>query len=93
MVKNSRFDPAFITPKTTGDLDEVAYLKLYGQEKVLHKNRPEAKKDFDGRPLIDIVTPQPKAFYAYLRMPKTSPESSSKKAATGRVKRTRKKVV
>ena len=41
------------------DIDEVSYLRLYGNRKSSSATTPR----------VDIVTPQPKAFYAYMRMP------------------------
>lgn len=43
------------------------------------------------RPLIDIVNPQPKAFFAYLQMPKKTTSTRATKKSSARIKRTRKK--
>lgn len=62
------------------DIDEVSFIKLYQQGNV---QQPTTRQ----RPLVDIVNPQPKAFFAYLQMPTKAPASTSKKKPTTRVKR------
>ena len=59
------------------DLSEVRYLELY------HPEVTRAARA--AQPLIDIVNPQPKAFFAYLQMPQRS--AASAKASSSRVSR------
>lgn len=88
--KRPAFDPAFISSLNIVDIDEVSYLSLYGGEKTptAIPKRP-AQQRTNYRPLVDVINPQPKAFFAYLRMPKEEPKKSAK--TTQRIKRTRKK--
>lgn len=88
--KRSTFDPAFISSLKIVDIDEVSYLALYGGEnnQVSAPQQP-AHQHTSRRPLIDVVTPQPKAFFAYLRMPE--PEQKTPTKTTSRIKRTRKR--
>lgn len=74
------------TPRYTSDLDEVSYLRMYSGRSVEKSEQP--KQANKKQPLIDIVTPQPKAFFAYLRMPKNTASAGTK--STKRITRTRK---
>ena len=91
MNRNSKsFDLAFIPGDPMPmDIDEVTYMQLYYhapmQPAKVTQEVARQRNAHVSQPLIDIVTPQPKAFYAYLRMPK--PEKS---ATSARVKRQRK---
>ena len=94
--KRTAFDPAFVAVSPSPlDLDEVTYMRLYRQTelpfqvKAAPTTQPrQAQPTTPARPLVDVVTPQPKAFFAYLRMPK--PETSTKRQSS-RIKRTRRK--
>lgn len=85
--KKMSFDPAFTSrPVFSGDIDEVRYLKMFAAE---HRGAaaPQKRSSKPQEPLlIDIVTPQPKAFFAYLQMP----PKPSKKSTPKRVRRHRK---
>lgn len=102
MIRKSKpFDPAFIpTAQLPLDIDEVTYIRLYAprehaaqtQKTVQPTTAPVTHSSSEGRPLVDVVNPQPKAFYAYLRMPKEDKPARTKKSST-RIKRTRSKKV
>ncbi len=72
------------------DLNEVLYLELYHEQPI---RRP--RRSTGGRPLIDVVNPQPKAFFAYLRMPAQTAKSTApkKKQSSKRVSRRKKGTV
>lgn len=90
MHKHKRsFDPAFTRSQPiSGDLDEVSFLSVYSDNSDIF-DLPEAltapAKPFRRQPLVDVITPQPKAFFAYMRMPETK-----KTVKQPRVKRVRK---
>ena len=66
------------TSNTVYDLDEVLFLETFD-------NSTPAVRSC--QPLIDIVNPQPKAFFAYLRMPKPADTKPKKKVASKRISR------
>ncbi len=79
--KTRRVISDMVTPSTAEaiaspakDIDEVSFIKLYQQRSI-------------PRPLVDVVNPQPKAFFAYLQMPAKTSASSSKKKPSTRIKR------
>ena len=68
--------PHDVPPVVPRDISEVHFLEIY---------QPLEQPTHAARPLIDIVNPQPKAFFAYLQMPK--PTKPAAKKATKRVSR------
>lgn len=80
-AKKSSFDPNFMSRSARpGDIDEVRYIKMFANTsgtpaKPVVRQRQEPI-------LIDMVNPQPKAFFAYLQMPpkpaKTSPATAKR---------------
>ena len=85
--KKMSFDPAFTSrPAFSGDIDEVRYLKMFASGHC-DAHPKQARPAQSQEPLlIDMVTPQPKAFFAYLQMPHKTPKKSTIK----RVRRHRK---
>ena len=76
------------------DVDDVTLLRMangLAPSSRQKRSTPKSGSAPSAPLLIDIVTPQPKAFFAYLQMPKKSPSKKVRSAkASGRIARNRK---
>ena len=70
------YSPEAARTAATSDIDEVALIKAF---------RPSVARIGRKHPLVDVVTPQPDAFFAYLRMP--AAQTANGKKAVKRVSR------
>lgn len=63
------FKPLELPLEASSDQEEAMYQAILSMAKEKRNPKRTAKRTEFGRPLIDIVKPQPKAFFAYLNMP------------------------